>query len=141
MPADRRGIENNLGTAQSGQPRRLGIPLIPANTDTDFALARIPRLKSKIARREVKFLVVKRIVRDVHLSILAKEFSVRVDDGGAIMINAGAALLKQRCNDDDAELFREFFESRCRFSGNFFGQREVGVIFALAEILRSEKLR
>ena len=37
QPADGRRIEQNLGTAQGRQPRRLGIPLIPADQRSDAA--------------------------------------------------------------------------------------------------------
>ena len=95
MPADRRWIENDLRAAQRGEPRRFGIPLVPANADADFAVLRLPRLKSEIARREIKFLVIQRIVRNVHLAIFAEQFSVCVDDRRGIVINARAAFLEK----------------------------------------------
>ena len=55
--------------------------MVPTDADTDFAALRVPRLKTEIARSEIKFLVVKRIIRNVHLAILAQYFSVGIDDG------------------------------------------------------------
>src|SRR5262249_5840049 len=91
MPADCRRIKNNLGTAQCSQPRGFGIPLVPANADPDFAVLRLPCLKPKVARSEIEFFVIQRIIRNVHLAILAEKLAVRVDDCGSIVINARAA--------------------------------------------------
>src|SRR5215470_13753727 len=95
MPADRRWIKNNLRAAQRRQPRRFRIPLVPANAHAELAALCVPRLKAEITRREIKFLVIKRIVRNVHLTIFPKKFSVRVDDRGGVVINAGHAFFEK----------------------------------------------
>src|SRR6266404_6169216 len=141
MPADSRGIENNFRTAQRREPRRFRIPLVPANADADVTALRFPSLEPEIARREIKFLVIKRVVRDVHLAILAEHFSIGIENNGGIVIKTGAAFLEKRRDDDDAKFSREFPESTGRSSGNFLRQREVRVIFRLTKILRSEKFR
>ena len=104
MPADRRRIEQELRAAQRRQPRGLGIPLIPANADADVPLLRRPRFEPEIAGREVKLLVKRRVIRDVHLAILPEVFAVRVDDGGGVVVNARGSLFEQRRDDHDAEL-------------------------------------
>src|SRR5947209_9690638 len=71
MPADCGGIKQNFGTAQRGQARRFRIPLVPTNQDAERPTLCFPGCKAKIARREIKFLVVERIVRNVHLAIFA----------------------------------------------------------------------
>src|SRR5262249_563557 len=106
MPADRRWVKNNFRAAQRGHSPRFPIPLVPANNNTKISAGSFPRLKSEIAGREIKFLVIKRIVRDVHLAIFAKKFSIRVDDRGGVVINAGHALLEKRRDNRDAELLR-----------------------------------
>src|SRR6476661_681185 len=88
MPANCRRIKNDFGTAQRGQPRRFGIPLVPANADSYFAMLGVPRLKPKVAGGEIKFLVIERIVWNVHLAVLAEQLAVRVDDCGGVVINA-----------------------------------------------------
>ncbi len=95
MPADCRWIKNNFRTAQRRQSRRFRIPLVPANADANFSPLGCPCLKSEIARREIKFLVIKRIVRNVHLPIFAEQLAVRVDNCGGIVIQAGAAFLEK----------------------------------------------
>src|SRR5437773_538236 len=141
MPADRRRIKNNLGATQCRQPCCFGIPLVPANADTDLATLCFPRLKTEVARREIKLLVIQRIVRDVHLAIFPEKFSVRVNNCGRVVINARPAFLEKRRDNRDAELARQFRQRRCRSSGNFFGQFEVFVVFGLAKILRAKKFR
>src|SRR5947207_13214430 len=88
MPADRRRIKNNLGATQCRQPSCFGIPLVPANADTDLAAICVPRLKTKIARREIKLLVIQRIVRALHLAIFPEKFSVRVHNYGRTLLSA-----------------------------------------------------
>src|SRR3984893_4798774 len=95
MPADRRRIKNNFCATQRGQSGGLRIPLVPANADADLAALRVPRLKAEIARRKIKFFVIKRIVRNVHLAILAQQLAVRVDDCRRVVIHARAASLEQ----------------------------------------------
>ena len=99
MPADCRWIKNNLCAAQRGQSRRLRIPLVPANADADLPARSVPRLKSEIARREVKLFVIQRIIRNMHFAIFAEQFSIRVDDCRGVVIETGAASLEKRRDD------------------------------------------
>src|SRR5437879_9567360 len=80
MPPDRRRIKNNFRAAQRCQSCRLRIPLVPANADADLAGLCFPRLKTKIARRGIKLLVMERIVRNVHLAIFSEELPVAIDE-------------------------------------------------------------
>jgi hypothetical protein len=104
-------------------------------------MCRWPSLKSKIAWGKVKFLVIKRIIGNVHLAIFSEQFSVAVDDYRGVVIDARAAFLEERRDDHDAILPRDIAQCRCGSSGNFFSEFEVFVIFCLAEILRLEKFR
>ena len=51
--------------------------------------------KSEIAGREIEFLVVKRVVGDVHLAITAQQRAVGVDNGRGVVIDAGARFSKR----------------------------------------------
>src|SRR6266487_2826135 len=82
MPADGSRVEKNLRPLQRRQPRALRIPLVPANQHADLAVAGLPRAETQITGREIKLLVVKRIVRDVHLPVRAEQRTVCVNDGG-----------------------------------------------------------
>ena len=87
MPADRRGIEQHVRSLQRRQARALGIPLVPAHQRAELSEVRLERFETEIARREVKLLVVQRIIGDVHLAIDSREFAALVDDGCRVVIN------------------------------------------------------
>ena len=95
MPADARGIENDLRALQSGEARALRIPLVPANLNADAAVCGIEIRKAEIAGREIKFFVVKRIVGNVHFAVFAEERAVGVKDGAGVVIDAGGAALEK----------------------------------------------
>ena len=139
MPADSGRVEKDLRALQRRESRAFGIPLIPADQDTDLAVACLPRAEAEVARREIKFLVVKRIVRDVHLAIRAEHLAVRINDGGGVVVKTSGAFLEERGDDDDFIFLRELLESCRARPGNRLGEFEVLVVFALAEILRGEQ--
>src|SRR6185369_2018276 len=111
MPAYCRWIKNNLCTAQRGQSRSFWIPLVPTNADADLATRSVPRSKSEIARREVKFFVIQRIIGNMHFAIFPEQFSICVDDCRSVVIQASAASLEERCNDHCASFTSDF--SKC----------------------------
>src|SRR5208283_4231622 len=78
MPADRRGIKEHVRALQRRQARALGIPLVPAHQRTEFGVISCESLKPKIARREVKLLVIQRVVGNVHLTIDALQLAFAV---------------------------------------------------------------
>src|SRR5581483_9766302 len=90
-----------------GQTRALGKPLVPAHQRSDFRVTRLKAGKAQIARREIKFLVVKRIVGNVHLAVNAGNRAVGVDDHRGVVINPGGAALEERSDDHDLALARE----------------------------------
>src|SRR5262249_40907357 len=111
------------------------------NADADLAAFRFPRLKTEIARREIKLLVVERVVGDMHLAIFPEHFSAGIDDRSSVVVEAGSALFEKRGHDYDLELACQFFQGSGRGPRNFFGQVEIIVLLGLAEILRTKELR
>src|SRR5687767_8154648 len=69
VPSNGCRIENDLRALHRGQARGFGIPLVPADAYADARVFRAPGFEAKIARREIKLLVEKRIIRDMHLSV------------------------------------------------------------------------
>jgi hypothetical protein len=104
MPANRCWIENNFRTAEGSQPCCLGVPLIPTNAHPDVAMSGSPCLKSEVSWCELKFLVIKRIIRDVHFAVSPKKFSIGIDDRRRVVIHTGSALLEERGDDDHPQL-------------------------------------
>jgi peptidyl-prolyl cis-trans isomerase B (cyclophilin B) len=140
MPADGGGIKEDLRAAQRREPSCLGVPLVPAYTNSNAGEFRIPSLETQISRSEVELLVKKRIIRDVHLAVLPEIGSVSVDDCRGIVIDSRRAALEKRSNDYDVELFGDRLHPfGCR-SGNGLGQLEIFVIFDLAKVDRAKKL-
>src|SRR5437764_6646496 len=101
MPSNRGGIKQDFSALHGRQAGALGIPLVPANEHADLAVAGVPGTKAKVARREIELLVVKRIIRNVHLAVDAEERAVGINDGSGIMVNSGASLLEKRGHDHD----------------------------------------
>src|SRR5439155_9797257 len=99
VPPDCCWIKNDLGAAQRGETCCLGVPLVPANADADFAVRCLPCLKSQVPGCEIKLFVIQRVIRDVHLAIFAEQFSVCVDYCRGIVVNAGAAFLEKRSEE------------------------------------------
>ena len=58
-------------------------------------MRRRPRLKSEVARGEVKFLVIERIIGNMHLAIFADQFSVGADDYRGVVIQACTAFFEK----------------------------------------------
>ena len=140
MPADGGRIKENLRAAQRRESRRFRIPLIPAHADADPRKFRVPRQKPEVARSEVELLVIKRVVGNVHLAILAEIGAVGVDDRRCVVVNARRAPLEKRSNDHDVELLRQRLQLLSRRPGNRLGKIEIFVILNLAEIHRAKEL-
>src|SRR5438034_2297285 len=94
MPTDRRGIKQHVCSLQCRKPCAFRIPLVPTNQCAYAASSSIKRTKSQIARREIKFLIIKWIVRDVHLAINPTQRAIRIENCRSVVIHAGSALLK-----------------------------------------------
>src|SRR5438128_1357033 len=140
MPADGRRIQQDIRAMQGRKSRGFGKPLVPANADADSGVARLPGAEAKVAGREIKFFVEQRVVRDVHLAIAAGQRTVRVNDRGRVMVNAGGALLEQGRDHDHSMFPGELLKRGGARTGNPFGEREIFVVFGLAEILRAKEL-
>ena len=93
-----------------------------------------------LARREVVLLVIERIVGDVHLAVDAEERAVGVDHGGRVVVHAGAALLEDRHDEDDAELLGERAHALDDRPGDRLGEIEALGVGDLAEVGGVEEL-
>src|SRR5258708_26598163 len=98
MPADAGGIKNDLRAVEGGNPRSLGIPLVPTNLHADASIARIEIRKAQVAGREIKFFVIERIIGNMHLAVFAEESSAGVEHRAGIVITARDAPLDKRDN-------------------------------------------
>ena len=94
MPANCRGIEENLGTLHGCQARRFRIPLVPTNEHTDFCVTGGPGAKSKIAGSEIELFIVQWIIRNVHFSVLAQKRSIGINDDRGVVVKSRCPLFK-----------------------------------------------
>src|SRR5208283_1043259 len=91
-----RRIEDDARAPQRREPRRLGVPLVPADQRSDPAHMSFKGPESEISGCEVELLVVTGVVRDVHLPVDPDYLPVRANDRRAVVIEAGGSLLKKR---------------------------------------------
>src|SRR5262245_53049965 len=133
-------VEEELSSAQSRQARSLREPLIPANESANLPKRGVVCLKAEISRSEVKLLVVKGIIGNMHLAILTDDLSGSIDGHSRVVIDTGGSLFKQRSDDHYLLLFGNFAKSFAGGAGYSFRQFEEVDIFRLAKVLRAEEL-
>src|SRR5882757_8276188 len=95
VPADAGWVKNHLCALQSSEARTLRVPLIPANLNSDPAELGVKIWKTKVSRREIKFLVIKWIVGNMHFAIFAEERAVSVQHSTGIVVDARGAPFKK----------------------------------------------
>ena len=76
----------------------------------------------------------------MHLAIDAQQTAIGIQDGRAVVEQAGAAPLEERGDDDHFEAAGQLLQGGGAGAGDRLGQFEMGVVLALAEILRAKKL-
>src|SRR5438270_11831959 len=95
MPPNGGRVEENVRSLEGGQTRGLRIPLVPADQDPDPAETRVEGPKAEVTGREVVFLEIEGIVRDVHLAVQTQQTAVGVEDRRSVVINARRPALEQ----------------------------------------------
>ena len=101
LPSDRGGINQDLCSRQRRQPRGFGEPLIPTDADANLAQRSWNRLKAFVTGREVKFFVEEGVIRDVHLSVDAREAAVGIKHDRRVMKQARRTSLEKTADNDD----------------------------------------
>ena len=125
---------------QCGEARAFGIPLMPADLNSDAPVFRVEVRKTEIAGSEIKLFVIQRIIWNVHFAIFAEERAIGIEHGAAVVINAGGAPLEKRNDKSDVTFLGGFRERIGGWTGNGFGEIEKRGVFRAAEILASKKL-
>ena len=95
MPAYGGGIKKHVRALKGRQPRPLWIPLIPADECTQPANFGIERAKTEIAGREIKLLVVKRVIGNVHLAVESAQRAIGIERCRCIVVESCGALFEQ----------------------------------------------
>jgi hypothetical protein len=95
LSTDRRRVEKEFRAGECGRPRRLGKPLIPTDQHTEPPGFGLMGHEAEISRREMEFLVVERIVGDMHLPIATGDFSSAVQDDRRVVVEARGTTLEE----------------------------------------------
>src|SRR5262249_37027829 len=135
MPANSGRIEEDARASHRSKPCAFGVPLIPTDKRSDSADRCVKSSKAEITRREVEFLVVRRIIRYVHLAIDPGNLAGRIHDGSAVVIETRCSPFKDGRDHGDAFLTRYSTNGFGRWAGHRLSQVEERCIFALAKIL------
>ena len=139
MPSDGGGVEQDAGAAHGRDARALRIPLVPANQRGHAARLRVEVAEAGVARSEVEFLEIKRIVRDVHLAVDAEQRAIGIDDRGGVVIETFRALLEERRDNGNVALARDARENFGGRAGDRLGEIKKPSVLLAAEILRAEQ--
>src|SRR6185369_3314906 len=94
-PANSRRIEKKLSAFQCSQPGSFRKPLIPTHKSADTSVGCVVGLEAEVAGSEIEFLVIERIVRDMHLAVLPNDFAGGVDHYRRVVINAGSTFFEE----------------------------------------------
>src|SRR5262245_39034957 len=124
MPSDGGRVEEDACAAQGSQARSLGVPLVPADQRTQVPHGGIEGSESEVSRTEVKLLVIRRVIGDVHLAIRTKQFSVRLNHGGGVVIYPRRPALKHRSNHNRMMLAGGALHDFCGGARNAFSEIE-----------------
>ena len=138
-PADRRGIKEHLRAGHGRQPRGLRIPLVPADERPYLQPAGWHRHEAGVARREIKLLVVVRVVGDVHLAVEARSRTVTIEDHGRVVEEAVRSPLEHAPHEHDIVLACRRGEPLGERTGHGFSLGELSMVFGLAGILPCEE--
>jgi hypothetical protein len=140
VPADGRGIEDDIGAGHGNQAGGFGIPLVPADEDAQPAEKRLECAEAEVAGGEVEFFVVAGVVGDVHLAVQPTTSPLAPITAAALWYSPGA----RRSNRDAMTITPAWRATAPMASvlgpGILSAKAKVGRILGLAEIGRAEKL-
>ena len=97
FPADGGGIDQHFRTSQGHESRGFGVPLIPTDQYAEFSDRGLNGFKTEVARGEVKFFVIGRVVGDVHFAVFPGDGAVFFKHHCGIVIKSRGAFFKKGC--------------------------------------------
>ena len=103
-----RRINEDFRPCKRHHPRPFRVPLIPAHLHTETSYAGIYRLKSEVTRSEIEFLIVSRVVRNVHLAIFSSDRAILFYHHSSVVIESRSTSFKERSHNDDAQCLCQF---------------------------------
>ena len=133
-------IDQQLCTVQGHEPCCLRVPLIPADQHAEAPHRSLDRPEAQIPRCEIELLVEARIVRNMHLAVLAGDAAVLLDHDSRVVVKSRSPPFKQREDKHDAEFPGNGAETLRGRSRNGLRQVTQRGILGLAEVDRIMKL-
>src|SRR3569623_1572134 len=97
-------------------------------------------LEAEVARGEIEFFVIARVIRDVQLAVFAGDAAVAVEYHRRVVVKPGRTAISQRRNDHHAAFARERSERRGTRTRDGLGPIEKADVFVLAEITADVQL-
>ena len=141
MPTDCRRIKQNFRTLHCRKTRSLRKPLVPTNKHALTSELVVKSLESQIARIKIEFLVITRVVGNVHFAVKTSLRAVSINHIRRIVINAFVSFFKKRNDNHAAELFCKRRKMLKRNTAALFRKVKIIRIFPLTEIKRRIKFR
>ncbi|MNL48163.1 hypothetical protein D3C87_1710020 [compost metagenome] len=114
IPADGSGVEEDFRAHETGNAGRFGVPLVPTDQHADFGKFGIENpvavgvllAHRGVAGCKIEFLIVTRIVGNVHFAVFTQVGTVGVEYGGGVVVQAMRTFFEQRGDDHHAQFLR-----------------------------------
>ena len=140
MPADGGRIKQDLGPCKAVSRAASGYHWSQQTSVPTFAILRVESLEPEIAGSEVVFLVIERVVRNVHLAIKTEHRAVGIEDDRRVVVDACRPALEDRADDDHVRLARDAASASVVGPGIGSARSNRDGVFHLAEIRRAKEL-
>ena len=108
--------------------------MIPAHLYAKLSYACLDGVEANVARREIEFLVIGRVVGNVHLAISACDAAIDIEDDRRVMIETWGTTFEETRDEHDVVLSCFLRIELCCIAWNGLGIAEVHHIFRLAEV-------
>ena len=139
-PTDGGRIDQQLCTVQSHEPCCLRVPLVPADQHAEAPHRSLDRPEAQIPRCEIELLVEARIVRNMHLAVLARYASVLLDHDSRVVVKSRSPPLEKREDKHDPEPLGQVAEIFGGWSWNRLRKVTKRGILGLTKVNRVMKL-
>ena len=134
LVTDCRRINQQFCSTQSHESSTLRVPLVPTHLHTQAPHRCMDRLETQITWSEIEFLVIRRVVRNMHLAIFACNRTILLKHHRRIVIQASGTTLKKRGDKNDGQFLGKFSIKLGGRSRDRLSQIEAIRRFHLAEI-------
>ena len=108
---------------------------VPANEHAELADGCVDGVEAHVAGSKVEFLVICRVVGNVHLAVLAGYAAVGLENDRGVVVQTRCTTLEEACHEHYAVVGGHLAVESGGFAGYGFCQRAQVDVFVLAEIV------